>query len=107
MKIPNVFNHDELSRTLWDLRYEFLVVGLFSLVANLLMLTPTIYMLQVFDRVMLSQSMGTLTSVSVITLYLFGVLTFAEWSRSKLLVRSGVRLDGLLSKRLFHASYEA
>jgi ATP-binding cassette subfamily C exporter for protease/lipase len=45
--------------------------------------------------------------MSLITLFLFGVLTFSEWSRSKLLVRSGVRLDEVLSKRLFHASYEA
>ena len=107
MKMPEIFNRDELSRTLWGFRYEFMVVGIFSMVANLLMLTPTIYMLQVFDRVMLSQSMGTLTSVSLITLFFFGVLTFAEWSRSKLLVSAGVRLDGLLNKRLFHARYEA
>ncbi len=107
MKMPEIFNRDELSRTLWGFRYEFMVVGIFSMVANLLMLTPTIYMLQVFDRVMLSQSMGTLTSVSLITLFFFGVLTFAEWSRSKLLVSAGVRLDGLINKRLFHASYEA
>ena len=107
MKIPELFNRDELSRTLWGFRYEFMVAGVFSLVANLLMLTPTVYMLQVYDRVMLSQSMGTLTAVSLITLFFFGVLTFAEWSRSKLLVSSGVRLDDLLSKRLFHASYDA
>ena len=107
MKILELFNRDELSRTLWGFRYEFMVAGVFSLVANLLMLTPTIYMLQVYDRVMLSQSMGTLTAVSLITLFFFGVLTFAEWSRSKLLVSAGVRLDGMLSKRLFHASYDA
>jgi ATP-binding cassette subfamily C exporter for protease/lipase len=77
------------------------------MVANLLMLTPTIYMLQVYDRVMVSQNTGTLVVMSLITLFLFGVLTFSEWSRSKLLVRSGVRLDEVLSKRLFHASYEA
>ena len=100
-------NRDELSRTLWGFRYELMVVGIFSMVANLLMLTPTIYMLQVFDRVMLSQNTSTLMAVSLITLFFFGVLTFAEWSRSKLLVRTGVRLDELLSKRLFYASYEA
>ena len=107
MKMPEIFNRDELSRTLWGFRYEFMVAGIFSMIANLLMLTPTIYMLQVYDRVMLSQSTGTLIAVSLITLFFFGVLTFAEWSRSKLLVSSGVRLDELLSKRLFHASYEA
>ena len=107
MKIPEIFNRDELSRTLWGFRYEFMVAGVFSMVANLLMLTPTVYMLQVYDRVMLSQNTGTLLVVSLITLFFFGVLTFAEWSRSKLLVSSGVRMDELLSKRLFHASYEA
>ena len=107
MKMPETFNRYQLTRILWDLRREFLVVGLFSMVANLLMLTPTIYMLQVFDRVMLSQNMGTLTAVSMVTLFLFGVLTFSEWARSKLLVRTGVKMDELLSKPLFHASYEA
>ncbi len=107
MKTPNLFNRDELSRVLWQFRKEFLVAGVFSMVANLLMLTPTIYMLQVFDRVMSSMSMGTLTAVSLITLFLFSVLTFSEVVRTKLLIRSGVRLDELLSKRLFHASYEA
>ena len=107
MKTPTLFNRYELTQILWDFRKEFLVAGVFSMVANLLMLTPTFYMLQVYDRVMLSQSMGTLTAVSLITLFFFGVLTFAEWSRSKLLVSAGVRLDGMLSKRLFHASYDA
>ena len=107
MKTPEIFNRNELSRILWEFRYEFVVAGVFSMVANLLMLTPTIYMLQVYDRVMLSQNMGTLMAVSLITLFFFGVLTFAEWSRSKLLVSSGVRMDEVLSKRLFHASYDA
>ena len=107
MKIPRLFNRYELSQILWGFRKEFLVVGVFSMVANLLMLTPTFYMLQVYDRVMVSLSMGTLTFVSAITLFFFAVLTFSEWCRSKLLVRTGVKLDELLSKRLFQASYEA
>lgn len=107
MKMPNTITRYQLTRILWELRHEFMVAGLFSMVANVLMLTPTIYMLQVYDRVMMSQNMGTLTTVSLITLFLFGVLTFSEWARSKLLVRTGVKMDELLSKPLFHASYEA
>ena len=41
----------ELLDTVLAFKSEFLLVGLLSAVANLLMLTPTIYMLQVFDRV--------------------------------------------------------
>lgn len=107
MKIPEIFNRSELTRSLWDFRFEFMVAGLFSMIANVLMLVPTVYMLQVYDRVMVSQSTGTLMVVSLITVFLLGVLTFSEWVRSKLLVRTGVRMDQMLSRRVFHASYEA
>jgi hypothetical protein len=56
MKSPGFFQRSDLTATLWAFRREFVIVGLFSMVANLLMLTPTIYMLQVYDRVMVSQS---------------------------------------------------
>ncbi len=94
-----------LSEVLWTFRREFLVVGVFSLVVNLLMLTPTIYMLQVFDRVMMSQSYMTLVVVSLLALFLFGAMAFAEWARSILLVRTGVKLDQALSQRVFKASF--
>ena len=107
MKIPDIFNRNELTRTLWDFRFEFMVAGLFSMVANLLMLAPTLYMLQVYDRVLVSQNTGTLMVVSIITLFFLVVLSFSEWARSKLLVRSGIRMDQMISRKLFHASYEA
>ena len=107
MKIPDIFNRNELTRTLWDFRFEFMVAGLFSMIANLLMLAPTLYMLQVFDRVMVSENTGTLLVVSIITLFFLVVLSFSEWARSKLLVRSGIRMDQMISRKLFHASYEA
>lgn len=94
-----------LSEVLWSFRREFMVVGLFSMVVNLLMLTPTVYMLQVFDRVMMSQSYLTLVVVSLLTLFLFGVMAFAEWARSIMLVRIGVKLDQALSQRVFKASF--
>jgi len=86
-------------------RREFMVVGVFSLVVNLLMLTPTLYLLQVYDRVLSSMNALTLLVVSIITLFLFGVMAFAEWARSRLLVRVGVRLDLALSDRIFRASF--
>lgn len=97
----------ELWRTLAQFKQEFLMVGLLSAVANLLMLTPTLYMLQVYDRVMVSQSGLTLVAVSVITLALFGVMAIAEWARSRLLVRTGVKMDDRLSTRVFNASFES
>ncbi len=107
MRQPALVRGSPLKATLWEFRKEFLVVGVFSMVANLLMLTPTIYMLQVFDRVMISQSGLTLISVSLIALFFFVVMAFSEWSRSRLLVRAGVRFDELLNTKVFNASFES
>jgi ATP-binding cassette subfamily C exporter for protease/lipase len=97
MKKPGFFARSELTATLWAFRREFLAVGLFSMLANLLMLTPTIYMLQVYDRVLASGSEMTLLAVSLLALFLLIVMAVAEWSRSRVLVRAGVRLDQQLS----------
>ena len=97
----------ELIRTLMLFKREFTIVGLLSAAANLLMLTPTLYMLQVYDRVMVSQNALTLMSVSLIALAMFGLMALAEWGRSRLLVATGLRLDDQLSTRVFNASFES
>ncbi|POR06155.1 type I secretion system permease/ATPase [Diaphorobacter sp. LR2014-1] len=107
MTNPGFFDRSELTRALWAFRREFLVVGAFSMVANVLLLTPTLYMLQVFDRVLLSHSELTLLMLSLITLFLFLVGAFSEWMRSRVLVRAGMRLDNMLSTRVFNASFES
>lgn len=107
MKASSFFSRSELTRALRLFKREFLVVGLFSMVVNLLMLAPTLYMLQVYDRVLVSRSELTLIFVSLITLFLFGVMALSEWVRSRLLVRIGVRLDAVLGTRVFNASFEA
>ena len=99
------FGRSELTRALWAFRREFMVVGVFSMVANVLLLAPTLYMLQVFDRVMVSQSQLTLLVLSLVTLFFFVVGAFSEWMRSRVLVRAGMRLDGILSTRVFEASF--
>ncbi len=96
-----------LTRILITFRKEFLWVGAFSFVANLLTLAPTLYMLQVFDRVMLSQSEVTLISLTIITALFIAVMAFSEWIRTKLLVRAGIRFDEQLNSRIFHANFDA
>ena len=97
----------ELAEALWSFRRELAMVGVFSMVTNLLMLSPTLYMLQVYDRVLVSRNELTLLAVSLITLFLFGVMAFSEWMRTRVLVRSGLRLDAMLSTRVFNASFDA
>lgn len=90
-----------------EFRSVVLGVAVFSLFANLLLLTPTLYMLQIYDRVMLSRSGLTLIAVSLIALCGFGVIAFSEWARSRILVRAGVRFDERLNSEVFKANFEA
>ena len=107
MKSSSFFERSELTQALWTFRREFFMVGVFSMVANVLMLAPTLYMLQVYDRVLMSRSELTLLAMSLITLFLFAVMAFSEWMRSRVLVRAGVRLDAALGTRVFNASFES
>lgn len=107
MSIRQFFQRSELSTALWAVRREFFAGLLFTVVINLLMLTPTLYMLQVFDRVMVSQSELTLIALTLVMLFFFSVMAFSEWIRSRLLVRTGVKLDAALNSRVFKASFDA
>jgi ATP-binding cassette, subfamily C, bacterial exporter for protease/lipase len=107
MSKPSFNAKGELWGVLKSFRKEFAIVGMFSMVANLLLLVPTIYMLQVYDRVMLSGNQLTLAAVSMICLFLLGVMATAEWARTKVLVAISLRLDQQLSTRVFNASFES
>lgn len=73
---------------------------------NLLMITPSIYMLQVYDRVVSTGNMSTLTMLTLIVLVLFLTLAALEWVRSQILVRVSTRLETLLNQRLFKVAFK-
>jgi ATP-binding cassette subfamily C protein len=81
------------SEALASCRAAFLAVGLFSALVNVLMLTGSIYMLQVYDRVLPSRSMPTLVALSLIVAALFILLGVFDWLRQRILSRIGVELD--------------
>lgn len=84
----------------------FLSAAGFSLVINLLMLTPTIYMLQLYDRVLSSRSEETLVMLTLIVVAIFATQGALEWVRSQILVRVSAKLETLLNKRLFVIAYK-
>lgn len=84
---------------------EFFWVCFYSAVANLLMLVPVIYMLQIFDRVMFSGNLDTLAAVTLLMVAMMVLMGFAEWVRSRLMVRAGSRFDTALSRRIFDAAF--
>lgn len=99
-------SRDELQSALGALRGAFLAVGGFSLVINLLMLMPAIYMLQIYDRVLASRNEVTLYMLSIILLGVFLLDALLELVRAKVLIRAGAALDLRLSPRVFDASFE-
>ncbi|WP_092229797.1 type I secretion system permease/ATPase [Desulfobacula phenolica] len=78
----------------------FLFAGLFSMFINTLHLTFSLYMLAVYDNVLSSYSFPTLYAITALALVALTVLGSLEFCRSRLLVRAGVKLDGLLSRRV-------
>jgi len=97
----------EIRAALKKTRSEFLTVGIYSLIINCLMLAPSIYMLQVYDRVLVSQSELTLLVSTLILVALLVLVGLIELMRSRLLVRVGIKLDQSLSPVLFGAALEA
>lgn len=76
------------------------------MVINILQLVPTIYMLQLYDRVVPTGNMSTLLMLTLIVLVLFVTMGLLEWVRSQVLVRVSSRLETMLNERLFHVAYK-
>lgn len=96
----------DLQKALGVCKGAFLSAAAFSLVINLLMLTPTIYMLQLYDRVLSSRSEETLVMLTLLVVAIFITQGALEWVRSQILVRVSVKLESLLNKRLFIIAYK-
>ena len=76
------------------------------MVINLLMLVPSIYMLQVYDRVVPTGNKSTLLMLTLIVFVLFLTMSIVEWVRSQILVRVSARLEILLNQRVFSVAYK-
>ncbi|MFZ5671811.1 MAG: type I secretion system permease/ATPase [Pseudomonadota bacterium] len=93
----------ELSVALATCRSVFLSLVVFSMFANLLMLTGPLFMLQVYDRVLTSGSVSTLVALALLAAALYAFYGFLEFVRSRLLVRIGRIVDETLRMRVFDA----
>ena len=85
---------------------SFISVGIFSFFVNALMLVPTFYMLQVYGRVMTSGSIPTLVMLTIIMTILVVTMGALELVRSRIMVRVSTKLDVLLSRSVYRASFK-
>jgi len=92
-----------LAQAMHSIRYELAVTAAFSLVINALMLMPSMYMLQIYDRVLISQNELTLLASTVLLAGALLLVAMVEVMRSRLLVRTGIKLDQAISPLLFQA----
>src|SRR6201991_2516243 len=95
------FRRSELVAAWRACRGAFLGVGAMSCMINLLYLTGSIFMLEIYDRVLPSRSVPTLIGLVVLAAGLYFAQGILDLIRGRILVRIGTSLDEALSGRVF------
>lgn len=78
----------------------------FSALVNILFLAPTLYMMQVYDRVVPTGGIATLAWLTIILAVALAVLSSLDNARSRLMVRASLRLNDALSAKIFRRILE-
>lgn len=97
---------DEIAQVLGSFKGAFQSVGIFSAIINLMMLVPSLYMLQVYDRVLASHNETTLLMLTLMVLGAYLFISALEFVRSFVLIRVGAQLDMKMNKRIYTAAFE-
>ncbi len=97
----------ELRDALTPLRPYFVRTAWFSLFSAILVLAPSAYMLEVYERVVNSRSHTTLVMLTVLVILAYVLLEVLEWARSHVMHDAGVKFDSIMRTRIFQAVFEA
>jgi ATP-binding cassette subfamily C exporter for protease/lipase len=97
---------NEIQQALQIFKRTFITIGVFSAITNMLALVPSLYMMQVYDRVLASQNELTLAMITVLMFGAYLMLGALEMIRSFVLVRVGARFDMMMNKRVYTAAFE-
>ena len=100
MKLAGIELPRLVTEALSDCRQHFIAAAAFSLLINLLYLAPTIYMLQVYDRVVPMGGKTTLLFITAALALALLTLSMLDMIRNRLLVRASQRVDALIAPRL-------
>ncbi|MBC8997608.1 type I secretion system permease/ATPase [Pseudomonas sp. N40(2020)] len=95
-----------LFKALGDYKSILISVGCFTALINVLMLVPSIYMLQVYDRVLSSQNETTLVMLSLMVVGFFAFIGLLEVVRSFIVIRIGSQLERRFNLRVYQAAFE-
>lgn len=97
----------ELRSALANCKAAFIGVALVSGLVNILYLTGSFYLLEIYDRVLASGSIPTLIAISILALMLYAFQGAFEVMRGRMLVRIAGTLDETLSGRIYRAMVRA
>jgi PrtD family type I secretion system ABC transporter len=92
---------EELRASLNESRAAFFAIGIFSFFVNMLVLTGSIYSLQVYDRVLSSRSEPTLVVLTVLLIALYAIMGVLDHMRARIAARIGARFQSQLEMRVF------
>lgn len=98
---PDPASRSELTAPLRRSRAAIGGVTAFSGLINLLALASSLYMLQLYDRVLPAHSVPTLVALSLLMIGLYFFLGLFEWVRARIMSRIALRLDRSLRSRVF------
>ncbi len=98
---------NEIINILKARRKIFGTVGIFTAFINILMLVPSVYMLQVYDRVLTSRNDITLLMLTLMMLAMYAAMALLEYARSMVVVRVSMQMDSQLNTRIYTAAYRS
>ena len=98
--LPSRPGTEPLAEALVACRTHFVWAAVFSALVNLLYLTPTLYMLQIYDRVVPTGGLTTLLFITGVVIFALATLAGLDWLRARLLLRAGLRLDRMLAGKV-------
>ncbi len=85
---------------------HFKAAWIFSALIALLYLAPSIYMLQVYDRVLATDGVMTLAFMSIALAFALATHAFLDVTRQRLLARASLRLERTLGERIIRQSFD-
>lgn len=96
-----------LKKALMGLAPHYRKVAFFGFFTNLMVLAPSWYMLEVYDRVIFSRNTNTLLMLTVMVVFIYLIMESLERVRRSMLQQSAAELDQSLNSKLFNAAFAA
>lgn len=95
---------DLIRHAVEEAKSHFVAIAVFSALLNTLYIAPTLYMLQIYDRVVPTQGLQTLLFLTIVLIFALATLGLLDRIRLRLLVRAGVKLDMIVAPALLDAT---